>query len=156
VEGAEEVGRMWKKMGAGVLSIALLASGLFVGVSFGGPERIEDPQVIELTLGRELRNEQEGPLTQVRSELLDGERDRVGTIFCDSVYLTDWRISFVYRLRPIAGNPAGTIVATGIFRGFNGETLAVVGGTGGYANVRGSVTLTVVDDEFTHTLSLIP
>ena len=49
----------------------------------------------------------------------------------------------------------GTVVATGIFRGFSGEQLAVTGGTGAYAGATGTVTLSVEDGKFAATFDLL-
>jgi hypothetical protein len=48
------------------------------------------------------------------------------------------------------------VVLDGLFNGFNDESVAVTGGTGAYANVRGTATLTVIDDQFAWVLHLIP
>ena len=45
-------------------------------------------------------------------------------------------------------------MVTGIFGGFNGETLAVTGGTGDFASAGGSATLSVTDGGFTSTIEL--
>ena len=45
-------------------------------------------------------------------------------------------------------------MVTGIFRGFNGESLAVTGGTGDFVGARGEVTLSVIDAQYTSTIEL--
>jgi hypothetical protein len=48
----------------------------------------------------------------------------------------------------------GSITVTGLFRGFNGEAYAVVGGTGAYQGANGSATATVEDGDFVLTVEL--
>ena len=60
----------------------------------------------------------------------------------------------VYAVKDAGGLGRGTIVATGLFRGFNGESLAVTGGTGDFVGARGEVTLSVVDARYTSTIEL--
>ncbi len=146
---------MQSKMSIGVLAGILLVSVALVGVSYGDTTRITDPQVIELVSGDPLKEASQGILTQLREVALDTEGARVGTIRWNCANGADWHCTLVYGLRGSAAE-RGTVVATGIFRGFSGESLAVTGGTGAFANVRGVVVLTVVDEEFVHTLDLIP
>jgi len=139
----------------GALIAALLASGLLVGVSQGGTTRIAAPLTVELVSGASLKEVTKGIQHQLREEALDDSGTRVGTIRWDCANGADWHCTVVYSLRGSV-DERGTVVAAGIFRGFTGESLAVTGGTGAYANVRGSIELSVGSDGFTHTLELIP
>ena len=143
------------KIGIGALAGILLVSVALVGVSYGDAARINDPQVIELVSGDPLKEASQGILTQFREAALGKDGARVGTIRWSCANGADWHCTLVYGLRGSASE-RGSVVATGIFRGFTGESLAVTGGTGVFANVRGVVVLTVVDEEFVHTLDLIP
>ena len=146
---------MQRKALIGTLIAAILASGLLVGVSIGSPARIDEPQVIVVFSGDVLEEESKGLVTQLREEALDADGNRVGTIRWNCTGGVDSHCTVVYGLKG-SEDERGAVVATGIFRGFNGESLAVTGGTGAFANVRGVVTLSVGDGEFIHTLDLIP
>jgi hypothetical protein len=138
----------------GTLVAGLLVSGLLVGVSIGSPARIDEPQVIEVFGGDVLVETSRGLVSQLREEALDADGARIGTIRWNCANGADWHCTLVYGLK--GSGDRGTVVATGIFRGFSGESLAVTGGSGAFANVRGVVTLSVSDGGFTHTLDLIP
>jgi hypothetical protein len=148
---------MGRKLSVGILAASLLMSGLLVGVSFGSPTGIAEPRVITLYAGDGLGPEvSEGIDSQLGCQALDADDDVVGAMRWNvSGEGANWHATIVYVIKD-AELGRGTIVATGIFRGFNGERLAVTGGTGAYENVRGSVQLTVEQDTFTHTLHLIP
>jgi hypothetical protein len=147
-----EVGQMGKKLSIAALVAAMLMSGLLAGVSHGGSAAITQPTVIELHSGKNLKERPGG----LREEALDTDGNRVGTIsWTDALDAADWHVTIVYGLKGDSVE-RGTVVATGIFRGFNGESLAITGGTGAYVGVGGSVRLTVEKGEFTHTLKLIP
>jgi len=144
-----------KRTATGALIGALLAMSLLVGVSKGETTRIDAPLTVELVSGEPLKELTHGIQHQLREEALDDSGARVGTIRWDCANGADWHCTVVYSLRGSV-DERGTVVAAGIFRGFTGETLAVTGGTGAYANVRGSIELSVGDDGFTHSLELIP
>jgi len=144
-----------KKTATGALIAALLASGLLVGVSQGDTTRIDAPLTVELVSGEPLKELTKGIHHQLREEALDTGGARVGTIRWNCANGADWHCTVVYSLRGSV-EERGMIVAAGIFRGFTGESLAVTGGTGAFANVRGSIELSVGSDGFTHTLELIP
>ena len=139
----------------GALIAALLASGLLVGVSLGDTTRIAAPLSVELVSGESLKDVTKGIQHQLREEALDDSGARVGAIRWDCANGADWHCTVVYSLHGSV-DERGTIVAAGIFRGFTGESLAVTGGTGAYANVRGSIELTAEPDGYTHSLELIP
>lgn len=143
------------KIGIGAVVGVLLLSGVLAGVSYGDAARVTDPQVIELVSGDILKEASQGMLTQLRESALDTEGARVGTIRWNCADGADWHCTLVYGLRG-SESERGSVVATGIFRGFSGESLAVTGGTGAFASVRGVVVLTVVDGGFVHTLDLTP
>jgi len=133
---------------------ALMISGLLVGVSNGDESPPAGSQVLDLTAGEVLAERSGGIWSQLREEALDGDGERVGTIRWNCAEAADWHCTVVYGLK---GDPGtrGTLVAMGIFRGFNGESLAVAGGTGAYAGAGGVVTLDASGDDFTHTFDLI-
>jgi hypothetical protein len=144
-----------RKIAIGTLIATLLVSGTMIGVSIGTPARIDQPLVIEVFSGNDLAEASRGLVNQVREEALDADGARTGTIRWNCANGADWHCTLVYGLKG-PEDERGTVVATGIFRGFNGESLAVTGGTGAFANVRGVVTLSVSDGEFIHTLDLMP
>jgi hypothetical protein len=148
---------MDRKLSIGVLAAALLLSGLLVGVSYGGPAAIADPQVIELHAGKVLGEPVTGKGGEQLGEVMLGAGGHaVGAARWDmSGGGLNWHATIVYVLTG-GGLDQGTVVAMGMFRGFNGERLAVAGGTGAYANARGFVRLTVENGNYTHTLHLLP
>jgi hypothetical protein len=150
---------MGKKLIIAVLTGALLVSGLLVGVSQGrgagshaGADRA--PTTLVLVSGDTLAEANKGFVHQIREAALDAGGTRVGTIRWNCDQGSDWHCTIVYGVKDAGGLGQGTIVATGIFRGFNGESFAVTGGTGDFASAGGSVTLTVEADAYTHTIEL--
>lgn len=137
-------------IGVGVLATALLISGLLVGISYGGG--VTEPTVVELTSGKVLK---EGA-DQVREVAKDVDGTRVGKIRWNCDPGIDWHCTIVYSLLPGDHTGRGTVVATGIFGGFNGERLALTGGTGAYANAQGFLVLAGDGGELRHTLHLLP
>ena len=157
------------KVGVAVLAAALLVSGMLMGAAYGAGAGITEPQVIALTLGSEggagrgfsIEDEtgrRTGHLDVLRETLLDAEGNQVGDL--RSMFLSAKRVTWqdvaVLTLIDGPNTDEGTVTFMGTFDGFNGESMAVTGGTGAYENVRGTVTLSVIDDEFTYTLHLIP
>ena len=145
---------MRQKLGIAAAVAALMIAGLLVGVSSGDESPPAGPQVTELISGVVLAERSRGISSQVREEALDVDGERIGTIRWHCVNGTDWHCTVVYGLKGAPGM-RGTLVAMGIFRGFSGESLAVVGGTGAYTGAGGVVTLEVSGDDFTHTFDLI-
>ena len=146
---------MRQKLGIASAVAALMVAGLLVGVSSGDESpTAAGPTAIELTSGEVLAERSGGISSQVREEALDVNGERVGTIRWNCADGTDWHCTVVYGLKGAPG-ARGTLVAMGIFRGFNGESLAVVGGTGAYAGAAGVVTLETSGDDFTHTFDLV-
>lgn len=157
---------MSRKLGIGILAAVMLLSGM-VGVSFGGGG-ITQPEVIKLINGEGVRDrdfaledpdgKSTGSIWLLREPVVDVDGNAVGTFRIQCIHASGIgrTCTDVAVLKPGPHTDAGTIVMTGLFRGFNGESLAVTGGTGAYANVRGHMTLTVEGGEFVRTLYLIP
>ena len=155
-----------KHLSIGVLASALLASGLLVGVSHGASRS----EVVRLVNGealaeanyplRDEHGRRSAGMSLYRGELLDADGNQVGSHRCECVNGqaggTGWWCTHILSLREGPYTDVGTIVITGLFRGFNGEQLAIVGGTGAYANAGGYATLTVQDQSFVTTLNLSP
>jgi len=148
---------MGKKLSIAALVGALLVSGLLVGVSQGrgvDASRRGGATIQLFATGDTLSEASKGFVGQVREAALDDGGARVGTIRWTCISGTDQQCTVVYALKDAGGLGKGTVVATGIFRGFNGETLAVTGGTGDFVGAGGSVTLSVTAGGFTSTIEL--
>jgi hypothetical protein len=149
---------MGRKLSIAALVGALLVSGLLVGASQGrgiGAHSRRGAATIQLfATGDVLDEATKGFVHQVREAALDDGGARVGTTRWNCIGGADQHCTVVYALKDAGGLGKGTVVATGIFRGFNGETLAVTGGTGDFVGTGGSVTLTVTDGGFTSTIEL--
>jgi hypothetical protein len=158
---------MKKGLGIGALGAALLLSGMLVGVSYAGGGIVE-PQTIELINGPgeesrdypllDAEGKVRGSMSVYREPVLDVDGNDVGTVHVECILAKgiNYRCTSIAVLKPGPHTQAGSILFAGVFRGFNGESLAVTGGTGAYENVRGSVTLSVEGDDFVRTLHLIP
>ena len=147
---------MFKKVSVGALVAALLLSGMLMGISQGkeGTQRAAAPATFQLLVGPTLSEKSQGLDLQTACEARAGG-ERVGTILWNSTGRgRNWHVTIVYRITDEAMG-VGTVVATGIFRGFNGEQLAVTGGTGAYVGATGTATLSVEDERFAHTLDLL-
>jgi hypothetical protein len=146
---------MVRKVSVGTLVTALLLSGVLMGVSRGDPgPTAAAPASFRLLVGHTLSDASEGLDDQTACEARWGG-ERVGTILWNSTGTgRNWHVTIVYKVTdPSIG--IGSLVATGIFRGFNGEQLAVTGGTGAYVGADGAVTLSVENDRFAHTFELM-
>lgn len=66
-----------------------------------------------------------------------------------------WYCTGVIALTSASQQGAGMIMVAGLFEGFNGESLAITGGTGAYAGARGTVVLTFDGARFARTVKLI-
>ncbi len=141
---------MRRNVGIGGLIAVLLLTGVLVGTSQGRSARIAGPETIDLVAGGVLREVSKGHHTYLSEKAVDAAGVRVGTIRWSCVGVGDWPCTVIISLKG-----RGYVVTSGLFRGFNGESLAVTGGTGDFANVRGTVTLSVIDG-FAYTLELIP
>ena len=91
-----------------------------------------------------------------RGPLLDEDGNEIGIHRCQCVNGSGygWTCTHIYRLMEGPFTARGTVVITGVFRGFNGERAAITGGTGAYAGVTGEAVATVEDGAFVHTLHL--
>jgi hypothetical protein len=149
---------MGKKLSIAALIGALLVSGLLVGVSQGrGVEqqaRRGGATIQLFATGDVLDEATKGFVHQVREAALDDGGARVGTIRWNCIGGADQHCTVVYALKDAGGLGRGTVVATGIFRGFNGETFAVTGGTGDFVGASGEVILSVTSGDFTSSIEL--
>ena len=144
--------------------------GLLAGASVAAGNGITEPAVIALSstgsteagssnyILRDTEGRRSGEISVFREPLLDADANPVGNVRveCVSARRVAWYCTTIATLHAGPFTQKGTIVFTGLFRGFNGEELAVTGGTGAYQNVRGYATLTVQNDLFVRTLYLIP
>ena len=67
-----------------------------------------------------------------------------------------WYCTGVVALTDAARTGAGDITFAGLFDGFNGESLAITGGTGSYAGARGTIVLKVEQGRLARVVKLIP
>jgi hypothetical protein len=167
------VGKLIGRNGAvAILASALLVSGLFVGVSFGGGPGITDPQVIELTTVGCLTDDRDsatecsvyrltdtegqrsGSIVRFRVPVWDVDGTHVGRALLDCLQSkgTGSICTLVLSLKDGPYTDLGTIVSTGT--GLPPD--AITGGSGAYLNVRGEMTGETVGDDFVVTLNLIP
>jgi hypothetical protein len=95
-------------------------------------------------------------LSLLKERLRDRAGQDIGTAVwqCANAEAVAYLCEVYLDLTPEASTGEGTIMAEGRFEGFNGEELAVTGGTGAYAGARGGAILSVVDDEFVWRLEL--
>ena len=169
---------MNRKIAIGVLAGALLMSGLFVGVSYGGSPSTTEPTMLKLgwhTGGKRthiriypLRQAEgyapTGPVTgQVTAKklpLFDVDGNSVGTQYIDCMATVDtsWVCTLVSVLKDGPYTDKGTVVVTGVskHRGDFVSRMTVTGGTGAYNNVGGHVIAEGVDGHVTYTLFLVP
>jgi hypothetical protein len=144
----------------GALVVALLLSGLFVGVSHGST----DAAPVRLAYGdlfaehqyplRDKGGRHSGTLEVFKGELLDEEGSRVGHHRCECVDARSvgWWCTHILTIHDGPYTREGSVVITGLFHGFDGEQLAIVGGTGAYAAATGYAVASVDGDEFLNTL----
>jgi hypothetical protein len=165
MSGAVKVGTsIARNLGAVVLAAALLVSTL-AGLSYGGQSGIDEPEEITLLspggtfFGVRVEDSEgnDAGIDFARDRVSDVDGNRVGTVRtrCLNGGIV-WACTSIVSLRSGVHTEDGTVVLEGLFGGFNGESVAVTGGTGAYANVRGTATLTVIDDQFAWVLHLIP
>lgn len=162
-------------LGQGKLALATFATiaiavGWLAGTSVAAGNGITEPTVIALSstgatdtgskayILRDTDGRRSGNISVFREPLLDADANHVGNarVECVSARGVAWYCTTIATLHAGPFTQEGTIVYTGLFRGFNGEELAVTGGTGAYQNVRGYATLTVQGGLFVQTLYLIP
>jgi hypothetical protein len=173
----EEAMRMRTSIGrkgaVAALASALLVSGLFVGVSYGGGGGITQPQVIELvTTGcgtndndpatechvyrlKDTDGERSGEIFRFKVPLRDTDGNPVGRAYleCSGSKGTGQTCTLVLSLKPGPFTELGTIVSTGVN---SLPPSAITGGSGAYLNVRGEITGQEGPDGFHLTLNLIP
>jgi hypothetical protein len=156
------------RVGAVVAVLALGLSVLFVGASRSqgveadGSITLVDASVIAEGAYpmRDEDGERNATFTVTRIAVLDADGNEVGTHTCRCTNATKaqlgWSCTHTIALRDGPFTDRGTIVMVGDFRGYAGEKVAIVGGTGAYTGARGYATASVEDDEFLTTLHLLP
>lgn len=152
------------------LATIALAVGWMAGASVAAGNSITEPVMIALSstgatdagtrtyILRDTNDRRSGNISVYREPLLDADANPVGNVRveCMTARGVAWSCTTIATLHAGPFTQEGTIVYTGLFRGFNGEELAVTGGTGAYQNVRGYAALTIQGDLFVRTLYLIP
>lgn len=151
-------------------TVLLLLTGASAGASSGSAEGSAQGTTIRVVYG-DLFSEANFPLTDTegrqsatldlfKGELLDAEGNAIGVHRCECVNAKParlgWSCTHVLTLRASEAAARGSIVISGRFLGFNGERLAILGGTGAYAGARGDATQSVEGDAFVTTLFLEP
>jgi Dirigent-like protein len=153
-----------------VLAMVVLVSGWLVSEAVAAGDGITEPTVVALSstgstdagsrtyILRDTDGRRSGTISVFREPLLDADEHHVGNarVECTSAGHVAWFCTAIVTLHAGPFTQEGSVVYTGLFGGFNGEELAVTGGTGAYQNVRGYATLTVEGDLFIRTLYLIP
>ena len=160
---------MRRNIGVTVIAAAALLSGSLVGNAYGSSDEITEPRIIELIHGdvsvadyplRDTQGRRSATINVFRGPLLDTDGNEVGSHRCECINANaaklGWACTHIMILKPGPHTERGTVVITGMFRGFSGESGAVTGGTGAYANARGYSTFTVQDGDFVATLYLTP
>jgi hypothetical protein len=140
---------------ATAIAVAGLLTAGVAGLAAGQGGGLTEPTSMQLRSTGVIAEAKGG---QIVEGAADADGSAVGKIYWDCTNAEDvaWFCDAVIALDDAAASGAGTIVVQGLFDGFNGESLAVTGGTGAYANARGSATLSLKDDAFTWDLDLIP
>ena len=150
-------------IGIGAIVAALLLSGLFVGVSQG----VTGPASIRLQFGKVLvahdyrLRDDEGHRSGQMSFLKIRLRDAAGTEIgrnrsqCTSSADVGWWCTYTLVLQDGTYTDEGTITVTGLFKGFNGEESAVIGGTGAYRDATGYATAAVENGDLILTVELV-
>lgn len=164
------------RVGIGALAVVLVLLGWWAGASSAEDAGISNAQeagpgqaqAVELIYG-ELVSETSYPLADgsgdrsavmdlFKGRLLDRDGTIVGTHRCECVLARGygWTCTHIYSLREGPFTDRGTVIVRGVFRGFSGESVAIIGGTGAYAGARGYAVATTEDRRFVHTLFLLP
>jgi hypothetical protein len=148
---------MTRSVAAG--SAAVLATLLAAGVVIGQSADDTSPSTFRLTSSGSQGDwaAPDGSSTLLKEGLLDAHGQDAGTAVwrCSSAEKVAWVCEAYLDLVATSDTAEGSIVAQGLFDGFNGESLAITGGTGAYRGVRGEATLSVEDDKFTWTLAVV-
>jgi hypothetical protein len=156
---------MWTRrrgIGIGVLAVALVLSGLSVGVSYGttGPTTftVEFGDVLaEHTYPlRDTTGRHTGGIDALKGRLLDADGIDIGRhrSECTSSDKVAWWCTHTLTLHAGPYTDEGTVTLSGLFKGFSGEEIAVVGGTGAYRGASGYATRSVDGGAFVITVSL--
>ena len=162
---------------AGMLVVALVTSGVLVGVSRAGGAAVTEPITIELNTGHcdeaersrcrvypmtaSDRDRSDGQTVTVNAPVLDVDGTAVGRMREVCTYLggVTHSCTQVFSLKDGPHTDAGTIVTIGVIgewvEGVNGE-LAVTGGTEAYENAGGAAIKVWDGHDFIFTLHLIP
>jgi hypothetical protein len=156
-------------IGVGALVAALVLPGL-MAVAGARRAAITEPETIELTLGPQdpdvdvfanyrLRGPEwrKGGLGMQRGAISDQDGTRIGSILWSCIQSkVAWLCDVILTLKDGPYTQQGQVMTSGRFFGFNGESLAIVGGTGAYVNARGQATLSATGDDLLVTLELLP
>jgi len=150
-----------------VVATVALATSMIVGVAAVGatePAAVPSGTVVlysdgGIGQGFDLQNQEgdEATVSVTRDRLKDADGRPVGRHLCHCMQSDfAWYCSGVIVLVDTALTDAGTILVDGLFKGYNGESLAITGGTGAYAGARGTVKLTIKQGRFARTVKFIP
>jgi len=161
IEASTRAGGVRSWAAVAIATCMLIGAG-WLGTASARSSAITDPTVITLHDQGEARGhfypvknedgKKTGGLGMFQNGLLDDDGEVVGHVRdqCANAKGLDWICTMVITLED------GTIVTEGTFGGFQGEELAVLGGTGAYDNVRGYLVLGSDADGGTRTLHLTP
>jgi hypothetical protein len=152
----------------GSLAAVLLAAALLAAGSHEGAAGPAGTKVVPLTYGKLLaeasyrlrgtNGSRDSSIDVFRGRLLDADGNVVGTHRCECLNATGphvgWFCSHVLSLRPGPYTESGSLIVSGLFRGFTGESAVITGGTGAYAGARGYAVATVEGNAFVQTLYL--
>jgi hypothetical protein len=144
------------------LGLSVLLAGITQGAAAPGAITLVDKEVVA-ERGYPLRDQdgaRSATLALTRIAVLDEDGNDVGVHTCRCTNATrahlGWSCTHTISLRDGPFTDRGTIVMVGDFRGYAGEKVAVVGGTGAYTGARGYATATVEGDQFVTTIYLTP
>ena len=135
-------------------SMALAAISALVlgvaGVVSAQDEAPSHPMALDLLSAGVIGQEDLGGVTILKEGLRNDADEDVGTAVwrCSNAEGVAWVCTVYLELESGTSTAAGSIVAEGRFEGFVGESFAVTGGTGAWADARGDATLTATDEEF--------
>jgi hypothetical protein len=137
-------------------AISAMVVGL-AGVVSAQEEAASRPATLELVSAGVIGEKDLGGVTLLKEGLRNDADEDVGTAVwqCSSAEAVAWVCTVYLELDPGTGTAAGSIVAEGRFEGFNGESFAITGGTGAYADARGDATLSADPDHFRWQLEFV-
>lgn len=151
----------------GVVAVVALATSLIVGVAAAaakpaaqaptGNMVLYSDDGIQQSFALQNPDGDEASITVAKDRLKDADGKFVGKHHwqCLGSSFASYCTGAI-ALVDTASTDAGTIMVGGLFEGFNGETLAITGGTGAYAGARGTVKLSVKDGRFARTVRFMP